>query len=239
MARYLIASHIHMCLAESYLVLLDLRRDKYFAFAKADLGAIGNLLPSLGLSTSKSIPPPGESDGGLSTKLLRDGVITSDPRNGREAHLTTVPTVDETCVHVERSLDQSPPSISVRDILLFAWSVATASVLLRCCSLERIVNRARGRGRRLAQGGTQVDQRALDLVRKLHFMRPFFFARKDHCLLDALVHLEYLSRNGICASWVFGVTVEPFGAHCWTQIGSTVLNDSVETVRSFTPIMSV
>ena len=31
----------------------------------------------------------------------------------------------------------------------------------------------------------------------------------------------------------------PFSAHCWVQQGDVVLNDTIENVRPFTPIMAV
>ena len=39
------------------------------------------------------------------------------------------------------------------------------------------------------------------------------------------------------ADWVFAVKGAPFAAHCWIQLGDIVLNDSVENVRAYTPIM--
>ncbi|GAD58270.1 hypothetical protein MBEBAB_0520 [Brevundimonas abyssalis TAR-001] len=38
---------------------------------------------------------------------------------------------------------------------------------------------------------------------------------------------------------VFGIKLVPFGAHCWVQAGETVLNDTVDNVSEYTPIMVV
>jgi hypothetical protein len=35
------------------------------------------------------------------------------------------------------------------------------------------------------------------------------------------------------------VKLEPFGAHCWIQDDDTVLNDTVEVVRQYTPVLVV
>jgi hypothetical protein len=35
------------------------------------------------------------------------------------------------------------------------------------------------------------------------------------------------------------VKASPFGAHCWLQEGDLILNDSVERVGAYTPIMIV
>jgi hypothetical protein len=39
--------------------------------------------------------------------------------------------------------------------------------------------------------------------------------------------------------WVFGVQSRPFAAHCWLQLGGVVLNDTVDHVKRYTPIMVV
>jgi hypothetical protein len=51
--------------------------------------------------------------------------------------------------------------------------------------------------------------------------------------------IEFLAAFGVLGSWVFGVQTLPFGAHCWVQLGDTVINDTVEHVRGYTPIMMV
>lgn len=40
------------------------------------------------------------------------------------------------------------------------------------------------------------------------------------------------------ARLLIGVTM-PFSAHCWVQVGDTVLTDSLDLVLSFQPILSV
>ena len=39
------------------------------------------------------------------------------------------------------------------------------------------------------------------------------------------------------ADVVLAVKLGPFAAHCWTQIGDQVLNDTPEEVARFTPIL--
>ena len=45
-----------------------------------------------------------------------------------------------------------------------------------------------------------------------------------------------LFQEGIGAQIVFGVTM-PFAAHCWVQQGDVVLNDALDRVLRFRPIM--
>ena len=57
------------------------------------------------------------------------------------------------------------------------------------------------------------------------------------CLLDSLSLIDFLSRRRLPARLVFGVTSDPFAAHCWVQAGEWVLNDLVGNVIAHTPIL--
>ena len=56
------------------------------------------------------------------------------------------------------------------------------------------------------------------------------------CLLDSIALVRFLARRGLYAQLVFGVTDDPFSAHCWVQAGDLVLNDTVGDVSAHTPI---
>ncbi|MEW6596972.1 MAG: lasso peptide biosynthesis B2 protein [Pseudomonadota bacterium] len=59
------------------------------------------------------------------------------------------------------------------------------------------------------------------------------------CLFRSFMLLAFLRAAGLDATWVFGVRTWPFQAHCWLQAGEVVLDDAVERVSSFTPILTV
>ncbi|WP_158511856.1 lasso peptide biosynthesis B2 protein [Novosphingobium sp. PP1Y] len=65
------------------------------------------------------------------------------------------------------------------------------------------------------------------------------FRRSDRCLVRSLAFIWICLRRGLAPSLVFGVQASPFSAHCWVQQGDVVLNDTIENVRPFTPIMAV
>jgi hypothetical protein len=60
----------------------------------------------------------------------------------------------------------------------------------------------------------------------------------DNCLSQSLAFHRVCRRLRIDAELVIGVSVDPFSAHCWVQLGDVVLNDSVERVRNYTPILA-
>ena len=59
------------------------------------------------------------------------------------------------------------------------------------------------------------------------------------CLLDSVAMVKFLARRRLSADLIFGVTHNPFAAHCWVQAGDWVLNDTVGNVTAHTPIRKV
>jgi hypothetical protein len=57
-------------------------------------------------------------------------------------------------------------------------------------------------------------------------------------LFESLALLEFLARYNFFPQVVFGVVADPFQAHCWLQEGSTILNDDLERVGRYRPILS-
>lgn len=94
----------------------------------------------------------------------------------------------------------------------------------------------------LARSGDRAGPQ--DLAKRLDAARwasAFLTVRKyvttpTRCLLDSLAMMRFLGRRGLRPALVFGITGEPFTAHCWLQAGPLVLNDSVGNTRAYTPI---
>jgi hypothetical protein len=51
--------------------------------------------------------------------------------------------------------------------------------------------------------------------------------------------VRYLRRHQYFPDLVLGVRMMPFAAHAWVQDGDTVLNDTVDYVSAYTPILVV
>ncbi|HEY0310958.1 MAG TPA: lasso peptide biosynthesis B2 protein [Allosphingosinicella sp.] len=79
------------------------------------------------------------------------------------------------------------------------------------------------------------DARLSQLAQRFDVMRPYL-PGTSRCLPRSMLLLEFLRLKGEEAAWVFGVRTHPFSAHCWVQCGETVLNDTIDHVRWFTPI---
>lgn len=61
----------------------------------------------------------------------------------------------------------------------------------------------------------------------------------DRCLPRSIALALCLASDGKRTNLVIGVKLAPFGAHCWVQSGDEVLNDSVEEVLRYQPILII
>ena len=122
----------------------------------------------------------------------------------------------------------------------FLAAAVRAHLQLRWLTIERTVWKVRQLKERLA--GTvcalQSENQLEGLLAEFDALRPLF-PRNYLCTFDSLALLHFLATHGILVDWVFGVRADPFCAHCWLQKEDTVLNDTVEHVSTFDPIMCV
>lgn len=61
----------------------------------------------------------------------------------------------------------------------------------------------------------------------------------DRCLPRSIALALCLASDGTRANVVIGVKLAPFGAHCWVQQETDVLNDSVEEALRYRPILVI
>lgn len=65
-----------------------------------------------------------------------------------------------------------------------------------------------------------------------------FYSQTDQCLACGIAMSRMLARRGAQVQLVIGVAL-PFVAHCWLQVHDTVLSDTVDHVRAYTPIFAL
>lgn len=78
--------------------------------------------------------------------------------------------------------------------------------------------------------------------RTVRNIRAFQLARllrsaADRCLPRSIALALCLARHQCRVHVVLGVKLAPFAAHCWVQSRDEVLNDEMEEVRRYTPIL--
>lgn len=92
---------------------------------------------------------------------------------------------------------------------------------------------------RLRRLGACGEARALTRAARAFAQMLPWVPAQGVCLYRSFFLLTFLRRHGLSASWVFGVQTYTFEAHCWLQAGDLVLDDYVEHVAGFSPIMAL
>ncbi|MET0307850.1 MAG: lasso peptide biosynthesis B2 protein [Sphingomonas sp.] len=121
-------------------------------------------------------------------------------------------------------------------LALLVAAAGGAQLDLRLSRPNRWLRKIARRNARATQGN---DVSAVHALARLACDAQPFFPAMASCLPSSLFLLHLLHRHGLQARWVFGVRTYPFEAHCWVEHGEVVLNDSLEHVRWFTPIVAV
>lgn len=231
-----LARHAFVCLANDHLVFLDLRRDKYVCLGREQSLIIQPLLTECGIIEDSVVrcvvPSHSKTQSALQT-LVESGLLVHDETSGKRAILAgTEPPSTEVAV-----LDYTPTPVKFRHVRTFFSAAWLASMRLRWNPIERTVRHVE---RRKRTKRTAIDERSL-IVEHTTAFRTLrrYYPRDYRCLFDSLTFVEFLAQYGIYSQWIFGVKLEPFGAHCWVQDGSTILNDTVANVRKYTPIMAI
>jgi hypothetical protein len=238
MARYGLAKHVFVCADEEYVVVLDVKQDRYFTLEAARTAALRPLLPGW------PAPPSGgsSSDGSelavdeAAAPLLRQGWLLELPAPSKEATPARL-TPPQTELLSEAMTESA--RIGVRAVINFVFAAVFAKLALRVWRFERLIRRVAARRAAQPGGGSLDVARARQLVDIFGRLRVFLFSHREECLHDSLALLEFLARYEVLPLWVFGVRARPFVAHCWVQYEDIVFNDTVEHVASYTPIMVV
>lgn len=97
---------------------------------------------------------------------------------------------------------------------------------------------ARHRSRPMSASPVHAHDEAVRTAVALAWIRPLA-PRSGRCLVRSLLLLHMLAMQGIRADWIFGVRTHPFNAHCWVEHQGVVLNDVLEHVRWYTPIVTL
>jgi hypothetical protein len=233
MARYALANHVFVCLQDEHVVFLDVRQDRYFALEAAQIGELASLVRGWPTGTTESGRFAGTIETQVAAVLARRGLLTEVACAGKDATPTRF---DAPLDEIVAEDFTGTPRIHAGTICRFVAACTRAQLTLQFTSFERMVFRAQ----REAASEREFDrERARELIATFAFLRPYVFTSKDACLFEALALRHFLAGFGLQPRWVFGVQARPFAAHCWLQHEGIVLNDSLENVGRYSPIMVV
>jgi len=218
-------------------VILDAAQDRYLAVRREQIEALGPWLEGWTGSAAgedrRASPPP--KVGELGAELCRKGILTSAASEGKPVRpQTIVPAAKSAEVEVSRVGNAALLRHGVR----FVMAVARTRRQFMRASFETIMCDVRA-GRERRAGNLEVDLRYERFLVAVFEKWRCYYSRPCVCLFDSVCLINFLAVYGCFPALIFGVNAEPFQAHCWLQERDVVLNDAVERVGAYTPIMCV
>jgi Transglutaminase-like superfamily len=235
---YFLSKDCFVCRMGCYWIILSANRDRYLCVAHAELASIGDQLYGWSqLDGSMARPSPiGAETRKLVESLTTNGILTSNRAIGKPFAESEYPAPENRIKAFESTMSARVPLFS---ILRFFLACAKADWQLRTKALSRTLTRIERRRLR-ADSSSVIGNvpHVSTLIAAFQALRPLY-PRSYLCLFDSLALLEFLAGYRFHPRVVFGVVADPFQAHCWLQDGSTVINDELERVGRYKPILSV
>lgn len=229
MNEYLLPAHVHVCRRGDAFIFIDLKQDDYTLVNGEAATALQAWLAMDAADASMRI-----SDSSL-RELLEGGLLTTNRSTGKRLAITQAELATEQLLDPE-----SLPSVRVTltDLRRFFAACVTATIRLRWGRLENTIA-AIARRKTRHEPQQLIDMtRARELTAIFYKLRTFF-PSNYLCLFDSLALIEFLARYRVFPTWIFGVKLEPWAAHCWIQEGLFAFNEGVEEAAAYTPIMAI
>lgn len=218
MANLQLLRHISFAIVDGRAVFLDLRRDRYLALDGAAADAFAALHSSPDCRASEE----------LVATLFATGLFAASQEPGE-----LLPAQIEV---PDRDLCDDAAKPAAKDLIGVLFHVIACRRAVRRQPLEIVIARRRRPPRECSR--TMPADTVLGLAGRYLRARALI-PIKPVCLQDSLALHDWLAVRGARSSLVLGVQLDPFAAHCWVQLGNTVLNDAADKVATYTPILVV
>lgn len=230
-----ISHHCFACQIENHLIFLDAKKGTYTLLSPDEASQV---LPHIERSDNQDVAPvPITNRSPIFEKLLKENKITLDKENGKPLN-----NLDH--MRPRRELLGTgylfPPKIYLLDIIYFLHSVIRGIIIWKILPFRAIYTLQRHASNNLSSLINTSPRRDINhIVEKYFHMAVFFYTMKNRCFLNSLSMMYFLRNYGFDAYWVFAVEVEPFQAHCWTQVGDYAIGEHLFSLQHFRPIMII
>ncbi|PSJ42173.1 lasso peptide biosynthesis B2 protein [Allosphingosinicella deserti] len=217
---YVLRTGISFCDVGGRLLFLDTIADRYFCLGLDGEAAFRSLIVRRA---------PAQGEGAALAGLLRSGLLVETGSD--QVPCPFLPPDPPT----GSLLDEAGARIRIRDVAAATAALALARRSLRRRGLHATLCR-------LAERKSEADEVS---VRRLGGMVAAFeytarLARShDQCLIRSIAAAQLFRRRNLPADLIIGVRLRPFAAHAWVQTGPWLVNDRVDTVNTYTPVLSL
>lgn len=208
---------LYGCVANGRTVLLDLAADRYFALQAPTDTALQQAFA--GTASEDTL-------NGLAARRL---IVETNADTRPRATRYTAPRIDLS------SLKCSGPAIIPPIIPVLTQMTTKHDLAVQ--PLHKVISEIETAKRHHDLAGVGF-KKAAHMIARYNASRRFISAQ-DECLRWSIAMVRYLRRSRYFPDLVLGVRMMPFAAHAWVQDGGTVLNDTVEYVSAYTPILVV
>jgi hypothetical protein len=236
-ALYHLPAHVFVCFTLGAAIFLDVDRDKYYGLAPKQSNCLQGIVagwPSeqskLDTTTSASMLSEGLE---VAEMLVSAGLLTKDSTNGKQVRIVDLgPTESFTELH--HGTTDEVHKVTLTDAANFLIALIQAMVWRTVVPLHRTLKKVSARK---SCADTQIfdAKRASGVLRRFRTLRAYAFSTNGKCLFHSLVLVNFLSRYDIYPSLVIGIRSKPWGAHCWVQQDTYVIDVTPERIFPYTP----
>lgn len=219
-----VPDHLAYCITGGRAVFMDIERGRYFALPERSDAHFRGLVSGEFL--------PGSDQEALEA-LTRSGIFVDAPDGMKPARL---------CPAVRRpqtDLSEGGYSASLALCARAVIAELRAAHWIRTYQFGPLIARLASLKSSTRMRNSQDHLRACGEIASALSTTALIIPTRDRCLVRSIAFLQMALSRRVDAHLVFGVSVDPFAAHCWVQSGDHVLNDRYERVRAFTPILCV
>lgn len=219
--RYGLRHNLSYCMIDGHAIFLDIEKDRYFRLEKSLEDAFLGYVHT------------GGGHQRYRDALIDHGILIPGPTADRCAPQQLAPP-SRSLVEL-RVQPKRPETAAVLEVFAIVWRVRRQFRTRPLKETIEALTRYR-EGRRLNMGPTDPVDAGILASASLFIRSRLYVPIETSCLLDSFALARYLAGRGMSAKIVFGVTDDPFSAHCWVQTGNMVLNDTVGNALAHTPI---
>jgi len=213
------------CEANHRIALLDLTTQRYFTLSPRGDAAFRRLI---------SHAPPHDDDADALAGVITNSLERADSLGSKLASIGHLPIAARSALtdgaQGHTSLYQI--ALALIERLMTRRQIATTPFR---DMIEALSNRRSGSDKSDGVLNSSAHENAISAF----LMTSRFVKIRDRCLDHSIAMVRFLARFGYYPRLVLGVKMSPWGAHAWVQDGDLVLNDSVDRVRAYTPILVV
>ncbi|WP_140725802.1 lasso peptide biosynthesis B2 protein [Pseudomonas sp. Hp2] len=222
MARLGLHRDISYCQVEDRLIFLDIQNDRYFRLSARMESAF-----------ARYVEEGDDSATGIRDLVARQ-ILVDGPGHDTPVPILSVGLPTRSAMEVDAPVGRTG-SITV---LYTIGIVCLTHLQLKTRRLKHVLDEValyRERNAPSSPGASHREESLLAAAAAFRSVRPYV-PLDTCCLPDSIAMVRFLAKRGFHAQLVFGVTGEPFSAHCWVQHDAIVLNDTVGHAAAHTPI---